>query len=171
MKNKLIKKLYGFDFAPKDRFNLLTFGILKLQEFVLYELYITITDWDRRHPTYGCVNTTNREVAALLCCNTSTITKNKNKLIEKGFLLKEPDGTFRTKDFEIWTWDYWKKIKDSGAKKHMVYADLHNKSVDLHENRFNSVAYKEKVNGDIDSPRAINTKEEVETFVPIIFKP
>lgn len=169
MKNKLLKKLYGFDCAPKDRFNLLIFGVLKFQEFILYEFYITITDWDRRHPTYGCVNTTNREVAILLGCDTSTITRNKNRLIAEGFLLKEPDGTFKTKDFEQWTWDYWKKVKDSGVKKHMVYADLHNESEYLHKSRFKQVSYKEKVSRDISLSSVINTEDEFEKAAKVIF--
>ncbi len=170
MENKLLNKLHGFDCAPKDRFQLLTFNIFNTNELALYEFYITITDWDPRHKTYGCINTTDKEVSDILGCDKSTITRTRNKLIKKRWLFKQQDGTLKVKDFAKWTTEYWKKVKESGAKKHRAYADLHNKSATLHKEEFDLVSYKEKVSGDIDSTSAINTEEEFERLSKVIFK-
>lgn len=169
MKNKLLNKLYGFDFAPKDRFNLLTFGVLRVQEFVLYEFYIAISDWDRRHSTYGCVNATNQEVAKILGWDTSTVTRNKNKLIKEGWLSVVSGRTLEVRDYKKWTNDYWKNINSSNVKKHKAYADLHNESEYLHKSRFKQVSYKEKVSRDISLSSVINTEDEFEKAAKVIF--
>ncbi|MEK7150779.1 MAG: hypothetical protein AAB783_01115 [Patescibacteria group bacterium] len=135
---------------------------MKTQEFVLYEFYVTVTDWDAGHKAYGYTKATNREVAEILGCNTSTITRTRNKLIQKGWLIKDQDGTLRVKGFERWMNDYWKKIHDSGARKHRAYADVHNESAVLHKNEFGLVSYKEKVGGDMGLPDLINTAEDFE---------
>lgn len=170
MKNKILDKLHGFDCAPKDRFALLTFKVMTMSEFVIYEFCIAIRDWDTRHENYGCINSTNNQIASYLGFNTSTVTRIKNKLIEKGWLTKQSNGMIKIKDYSKWTTEYWKNIKDSGAKKHKAYADVHNAYANYHKDSFEKVSYKENVSVGISAMETINTAQDFERLVPDIFK-
>jgi len=101
--NSLFKKLKGFQKADRGRFFLLSLGKLTQEEFVLYELCVAITDWDRCHlDTYGTFKATNQELAEVLGRDAgSTISRHKKSLMEKGFLDAQGER-LRVKDFENW---------------------------------------------------------------------
>lgn len=103
-KNPLFKKLNGFQKAPKDRFLLLTKGILTSEEFVVYELGLAITDWDRDHDedVYGKFQATNKQIAEVCGWKSdSQVSRIKKKLIEKGYFIRDEEQ-LRVKDFEKW---------------------------------------------------------------------
>ncbi|GEM_PF-6320815 len=103
MTNPLVKKLRGYQKAPRDRFKLLKDGKLTCEEFVLYELGIAITDWDLRHERYGFFKATDQEIAEILCWKSrSTVCKHRNSLIKKGYFEQTQDGLTIVKGFEDW---------------------------------------------------------------------
>jgi hypothetical protein len=101
--NSLTKKLKGYQKAHKDRFYLLALDRMTMEEFILYELFIAITDWDRRHfDTYGTFKATNREIREVLRWKAdSTVSRHKKSLMEKGFL-ETLGERLKVKDFESW---------------------------------------------------------------------
>lgn len=103
MKNPLNKKLRGFQKAPRERFKLLRDGLLTVEELMLYEFYIAITDWDVAHNIYGKFQTTDDKVAKIMGWNSrSTVCIHRNRLLKKKFLVRDEDGLFSPKDFEDW---------------------------------------------------------------------
>ena len=103
-RNKLLKKIKGYQKAPRERFSLLANHVLTTEEFVVYELGIAITDWDAEHDDeiYGKFKATNKELAELCGWKSdSTISRIKKKLIKKELFIE--DGEYlRVKDFESW---------------------------------------------------------------------
>lgn len=103
MTNELLKKLRGYQKASRDRFFLLTEGVLNHEEFIVYEFCIAITDWDRSHSTYGSFDATNKDIAEILNWRRdSTVSRHRSNLIKKGILLPTPDNRTRVFDFEQW---------------------------------------------------------------------
>jgi len=105
MKNncRLFKKLNGYQKADRGRFMLLALGELSHEEFLLYEIFEAITDWDNRHvDTYGTFEATNKDLAMVLGWRAdSTVSRHKKSLINKGYVERIGDR-FKTKDFEKW---------------------------------------------------------------------
>ena len=102
-KNKLLKKLKGYQKAPRARILLLTQKRLTQEEFLLYELVIAITDWDPKHEDYGTFEATNREIAEILGWKSDTTAlKHKKKLIEKRIIESVGENRFSAKGFEKW---------------------------------------------------------------------
>lgn len=101
--NSLFKKLRGYQKARRDRFFLLAFGEVTQEEFILYEFFNAITDWDRSHfDTYGTFQATNKEIREVLKWKAdSTVSRHKKKLMEKGYITMEGDR-LKAKDFESW---------------------------------------------------------------------
>lgn len=120
--NKLLKKLNGYQKAPRNRFCLLKEAELTHEELLLYELGLAIADWDPEHiDTFGTFKATNEELAELLgwSCG-STVSRHKTELINKGFLIRDEDGRIRPKDFENWLYQrnsYAKMLTVSAEKK------------------------------------------------------
>ncbi len=103
--NPLFKKLNGWQTAYRDRFLLLSGGILTPEEFVVYEICIGITDWhnaEGHEEIYGKFQATNKQIAEIGGWQSdSTVYRIKKRLIEKKILI--PDGEYlRVKDFERW---------------------------------------------------------------------
>lgn len=101
--NSLLKKLKGYQRAPRGRFLLLKEGRLTQEELLLYELAVAITDWDPRHETYGTFEATNQEIADLLEWKSDTTPlKHKKSLIKKGMFIVAEDNRLIAKGFEKW---------------------------------------------------------------------
>ena len=102
-RNRLEKKLKGYQRASRERFLLLKNKILTHEEFIVYELAIAVTDWDRDHDTYGTFDGTNQEIANLLGWKSdSTVSRHIQKLLKKGYLIKDSNGLLSPRDFEEW---------------------------------------------------------------------
>ena len=103
MRNPLNKKLRGYQKAARDRFKLLRDKTLTVEEFVLYEFYIAITDWDPAHDMYGRFKTTDENVAKILGWNSrSTVCIHRQSLDNKGFLSYDEEGWISPKGFIDW---------------------------------------------------------------------
>ncbi len=119
-KNPLFKKLNGYQKAPKDRFLLLTNGVLTAEEFVVYELGLAITDWDRDHDDeiYGKFQATNKQIAEICGWKSdSQVSRIKKNLLNKGFFTKEGEQ-LKAKDFEKW------QLRKTSAKPHELTAKI-----------------------------------------------
>lgn len=102
-KNSLLKKLKGYQKAPRERFLYLTNKLLTTEEMILLEFFAAITDWDEEHETYGMFKATNQQVAGVFGWSTdSTVCRHKNNLVKKGLLIKLPSGYFKVKDIDNW---------------------------------------------------------------------
>ena len=134
-KNKLIKKLNGFQKAPKDRFLLLATGTLTQEELVLYELGLASTDWDHRHiDTYGTFHATNQEIADILGWkNGATAGRHKANLIKKGFFILADDQRIAPKDFEKWELRKSAKMQNQVAEMQSDSANKHEPSAKIQE--------------------------------------
>lgn len=101
--NNLLKKLKGYQKAPRGRFLLLKERRLTHEEFLLYELGVAISDWDSRHETYGVFKATNQEIAGILGWSSDTTAlMHKNSLIKKGMFIVNDDGSISARGFEKW---------------------------------------------------------------------
>lgn len=134
-KNRLLKKLNGFQKAPKDRFLLLAKGVLTQEELILYELGLATIDWDYRHiDTFGTFQATNQELAEILGWkNGATVSRHKARLIEKGFFILADDKRIEPKDFEMWELKKPAKMQDYIAEKQTDSAYKHEQSAKMHE--------------------------------------
>lgn len=134
-KNRLLKKLNGFQKAPRDRFLLLAMGILSQQEFILYELGIALTDWDYRHTdTYGTFQATNQELAEILGLKTdSSISRHKTGLLKKGLFILAVDHRITPKDFEKWELRKSAKMQNQVAEMQTESAIKHEHSAKMQE--------------------------------------
>jgi hypothetical protein len=105
MENKLLKKLRGYQKANRERFMLLMMQVLTLEEYIVYEFGIAITDWDdseSHRETYGTFQATNGQIAEILGWKSdSQVSRIRNRLIEKDFFIKD-GNRYRAKDFEKW---------------------------------------------------------------------
>ncbi len=101
--NRLLKKLNGYQKAPRARFKLLSEGRLTQEEFLLYELAVAITDWDTKHETYETFEATNQDLAELLGWRSDTTAlKHKRSLIKKGIFSVINGNRIRARGFEKW---------------------------------------------------------------------
>jgi hypothetical protein len=102
MNNPLLKRLRGYQKAPRDRFVLLTQRVLNHTEFLVYEFCIAITDWDLNHETYGSFEATNLQIALILGWkDDSTVSRIRKSLINKGVFHKKGERIF-VDGFENW---------------------------------------------------------------------
>ncbi len=134
---RLVKKLRGYQKANRYRIMLLVTKTLNQEEFILYEIAIAITDWDRRHlETYGLFKATNSELAYLCGWDSdSTVSRHKKSLLEKGIFLDASNGYLRVKDFEDWQLrkTYPAENQDLPAETLTSPADIHDSSAEMHE--------------------------------------
>lgn len=105
MDNKLLKKLRGYQKANRERFMLLMMQVLTLEEYIVYEFGIAITDWDdseSHRETYGTFQATNGQIAEILGWKSdSQVSRIRKRLVEKGFFIKDGNRC-KAKDFEKW---------------------------------------------------------------------
>lgn len=129
MANPLLKKLRGYQKAPRDRYFLLRDHILTQEEFLLYELGLAITDWDKTHiDFYGTFQATNQDLADMLGWSSdSTVSRYKKSLIRKGFFLLALVNRLQVKDFSSW------ELKKSSAKMQNTPAEIGIASANLQE--------------------------------------
>lgn len=112
MANSLIKKLNGYQKADRSRFKLLREGVLTIEELMLFELAIAITDWDSEHEHFGSFKVADEDIANILGWkDRSSVCRYRNNLIKKGFLTVLEEGYIRPKDFEKW------ELRKSGIKE------------------------------------------------------
>lgn len=101
--NNLLRKLKGYQKAPRARFLLLKEGKLTLEELSVYELGVAITIWDRNKEDYGTFQATNQELADILGWGSDTSSmRHKKSLIRKGFFVEVDDNRIKPIDFEEW---------------------------------------------------------------------
>ena len=142
--NNLIKKLKGYQKAPRERFLLLKEGMLTQEEFLIYEFAIAITDWDSRHETYGTFKATNQEIADYLGWKSDTsVSRHKNHLITKGILTKAADGGLKVKNFEKWQrgGENAADTESLDGNKQLYSAKSEDKNAETKENRVQSGVY------------------------------
>lgn len=136
--NRLLKKLNGYQKAPRARFKLLSEGRLTQEEFLLYELTIAITDWDSKHETYGTFEATNQEIAELLGWKSdTTVLKHKRNLIKKDIFLIENDGRIKAKGFDKWQLRLSNpsKNKDETVEKQPNILKIEDKASEIKDDR------------------------------------
>lgn len=142
---RLLKKLRGYQKAPRDRFELLINKVLNQEEFILYEFGIAITDWDIEHvETYGTFEATNKEIAmALGWKSDSTVSRHKKSLIKKGLFYIENSGLISPKDFDKWQLRKFlpAKIHESPAHAQTQPANIQDSSSKMQENRGQEEVY------------------------------
>ncbi len=98
------------------------------QEFLVYEYLLAIADWDRKHKaTYGTLKKTNKEIAKGVNWTESPISRYKNRLIKKGFLIERSDGWIEIPLF--WMTEPTKAFK----LKKGDHAELQEEHADLQE--------------------------------------
>lgn len=126
--NSLLKKIRGYQKAPRDRFFLLKDKILTQEELLLYELGIAITDWDRTHiDTYGTFQATNIEMAELLgWVSDSTVSRLKTSLIKKGYFLPFNDK-IKVLGFRKW------ELRQTHVDKQDEIAEMQVESANMQE--------------------------------------
>lgn len=136
----MFKKLKGYQKASRDRFLLIAEGILTHEEFVIYELGVALTDWDKTHvETYGTFLASNLQLAQLLHWKSdSTVSRHRQKLIQKGFFIVGNDGRTLIKDYEKWQLkrlpeNTSEKMQASSAKMQPTNAVLHETPAKMHE--------------------------------------
>lgn len=137
MMKRLIKKLNGYQKAPRARFKLLLEHRLTQEEFLLYELVVAITDWDARHETYGTVEATNQELAELLGWRSDTTAlAHKKSLIKKGILYIVDGNRIKAKGFDKWQRASSPlKIKDETAERQLNASKIEDEPSEIKEDQ------------------------------------
>ena len=136
--NSLLKKLKGYQKAPRARFLLLKRGQLTQEEFLLYELSIDVTDWDRKHETYGTFKATNQEFAEILGWKSDTsVLRHKKSLIKKGLFIVTEDNRLIAKGFEKWQLRKYNPSENENktAKIQTNPAKIENQTAEIEEAR------------------------------------
>lgn len=128
--NPLLKKLRGYQRAPRDRFLLLFYKVFAQEELALYELGIAITDWDSTHiDTYGTFKATNKQIANILGWkNDSSVSRYKKSLIKKGYFKLDSDGRIQIKGFNL-----WELRQKKSAENQEKFAELQTDSAKIQE--------------------------------------
>ncbi len=131
MKNRLVKKLVGFQKAPRARFKWLHEKSLSQEEFLLYELGVAITDWDENHTeTYGSFLATTQELAEILGWDSDTTAgRYKKRLIKKKLFTPREDKRIEPKGFEKWQI----RKRKNNAEKQKDRAQIQQQDADLQE--------------------------------------
>lgn len=143
-KNRLLKRLKGFQKAPRDRFNLLMNHHLTVEQFSLYELMLAVTDWDSRHENYSTFTATNVELAEVLGWKSgSTVSRHRAVLLKKGFIVNLEDGrTFLPRFGE---WELRQRLdadmKAAIANLDVSLAETHSTFADNHEDQTQNAVY------------------------------
>lgn len=142
--NSLLKKLKGYQKAPRARFRLLSEGVLTHEEFLLYELSAAIFDWDPRHETYGTFKATNQELAMLLGWKSDTTAlKHKNSLIRKKFFTIIEDNRILVRGYEKWLLRKSTALKyeEETAEKQLDVSKIEDKASEIKGDQFQNGAY------------------------------
>jgi hypothetical protein len=145
MRPELYKKLGGFSLVSRSRFLLLESKLLKMEEFVLFELYISVADWDVRHERYGTVKTTNQEVAGMLgWTQGTTVGRYKKALGDKNFIRISQDDAIEIVDFSQWIKGHNPKA-DLNAEMRPAPANTHIQPAEMHDSPAQNVSYKDNL--------------------------
>ncbi len=135
--NRLLKKLNGYQKAPRARFKLLLEGRVTQEEFLLYELAVAITDWDPRHETYGTFEATNQELAEPLGWKSDTTAlTHKKSLIRKNLFIVVDGNRIKAKGFDKWQLRTLNpsKNKDETAEKQLNTSKIEDKPSEIKKN-------------------------------------
>lgn len=146
--NRIKKRLKGYISHPRERFFLLQSKVLTPQEFVVYEFYLSIADWDKKHSKkFTTFYAPNKDVATYLGYKAdSTISRIRTTLLEKGLILWKPElNRFEVPDFKIWTCTLPAKVQAHIAEMEIELAEMQKYSANLQEVKVKSVSYKEDV--------------------------
>lgn len=65
------------------------------QEYRLWDLYVAIYDWDKRHYKYGYFEATDREIAPIIGWDYSTVARYRKKLIKKNIISRAGQGIYK----------------------------------------------------------------------------
>lgn len=142
-KNTQIKKLRGYQKAPRDRFLLLRDKKLTQEEFLVYEVGIDLTDWDGRHTeTYGTFQATNREIAEILGWKSdSTVSRYRASLIKKGYFRLTPSSRLKALDFDKRQLRKPANMQITRAEMQEEVAKMQTTSANIEENRSENSVY------------------------------
>lgn len=95
--NVKAKPYKGYIFFPRVIMMLFKDGNKSL-DFGALGSFMAITsecDWDKKHPTYGCLNKTDEQLALKWGCDLSTVWRKKMKLKQLGLLQETDNGLLR----------------------------------------------------------------------------
>jgi len=116
--------------------NKLEFGILG--DFIAFA---TECDWDKRHPTYGCLTKPDEYLARRWGCDLSTVWRKKKNLKKAGFLREADNGLLRLHFIEWFEAPIAKELakqefadsQELIAKTHEIIASSQSKIADMQE--------------------------------------
>jgi len=104
IQNRLDKRLKGYHKTFRGRFLLIKNRTLNSGEYILWDVsYSILADWDKKnHPDiFGTFDYSQEEIASLLACDKSTISRNSEKLFELGLWKEREDGRIEICGFDI----------------------------------------------------------------------
>lgn len=132
---KLRKRLRGWQKIPRERHLIAEKHNLTDGEFRLLELYRDLTDWDDRHiDTYKTFFATDADIAELLNCNPSTISRRRGSLLSKSLIKVTKDKRYEiVDDSESNTYSEAIKVFGENARKKEQDAEKHNPIALEHE--------------------------------------
>lgn len=127
--------------------------ILRNLGYLLFGFYIGLVleaVWDRKKDDFGCVKKTNSELTELFFCDESTVSRNLNKLVQKGFVRKlkrkiqityfpvfEINITKKLVKLEIASVQELRAVmQDFNAELQEIFANLHEASVQKESQSF-----------------------------------
>lgn len=95
--NVKAKPYKGYIFLPRVIMLLFKNGNKSLDFGALGSLIAVASecDWDKKHPTYGCLNKTDEQLAVRWSCDLSTVWRKKMRLKQLGLLQESENGLFR----------------------------------------------------------------------------
>jgi len=122
MKKKYKSKSIGYITVLRDFQKLLLIKGVNFSVLGAYMCFVFHADWCKWHENYRAILPVDTELSMFWRCNSSTVTRNRKKLIELG-LLEEIDGNTYIKNYDIFTINTVKVIiKSKMDNSHEYYA-------------------------------------------------
>src|SRR3989344_7385477 len=82
------KKLNGYRASHRNKWLLIEYDILSIQELALQEFYADIFDFDPQHRTVGLFPVNFDEIAQVFNCSSNTVRNWHSKLLQLGLIKK-----------------------------------------------------------------------------------
>lgn len=130
----------GYIILPRGILSVLSIN-LSVIELAYFIIFLTQADYDSRHKeTYAIILRDDKQIAEINKVNLSTITKNKNKLIKRGYIYKNTYGNYYIPLLPLFIKENahmvaglnFAQAKELFAPSHLNPADLKDKIAKMH---------------------------------------
>lgn len=111
---------------------------LNFVDFGFYNFLLLEADWDSRHPAYCCVTKSDLELSLDSSCDSSTINRRKQRLLNLG-LIEIQDGLVKIIDFQKFELSFARQLakkevanlQEDTAQTQSLIVEMHKSNVEM----------------------------------------